>query len=106
MGWGNSQLENLFFFFPFVLRVTSWIKEEPLPFRIPCLLGRVQWGQTKGTSWQPPLKLLLLIPSVTCLFPSCGTRRRVAQIQVLEYSGRNVNLNTTGILTSYIFCFM
>lgn len=63
-------------------------------------------GSNERAFLAAPLKLLLLRPSVTHLFPSCGVRRRVAQMQVVEYSGRNVNLNTTGILTTYIFCFM
>lgn len=80
--------------------------EEPLPFRIPCHLEGFDGDKLKKLLSHPLNCFCSDLPTAR-LFPSCGTKGRVGQIQVLECSGRNINLrNTIGILTIYIFCFM
>lgn len=77
------------------------MKEEPHPFRIPCHLEGVTGDRMKGLLGHPWNSFCSDLP-VAHLFPSGGTRRRAGQMQVLEYSARNVNLrNAVGILKIY-----
>lgn len=75
---GVTQLWRLF-----VLRVTKWIKEEPLPFRTPCHYEGVTGDRMKGLLGHPWNSFCSDL-AVAHLFPSSGTRGRAGQMQVLE----------------------
>lgn len=99
---GVTRLPRLFFF----LCVKGIQVEEPLLFRIPCHLEGFDGDKLKRLLGHPLNCFCSDLPTAR-LFPSCGTKGRVGQMQVLECSGRNTNLrNTTGILIIYIFYFM